>query len=133
MLQDDKYVINIRREVTGQDLSYLVASAMESGVYGSSWLRAYEAEGNYDENNEWIGFTITRPNGDSELYAEGDEAPVVNTVITLQSIVDAIAKLASDPEACDVHKSFVLDLEDYDAPAADIVIQVAVFGKVIYG
>jgi len=135
-------VLTVRRTFCEMDFSNIICNAMESGVYGSSWLKAYEAEAMYGdveneegviEKEQWIGFKITKPKGNSKRFAEGNEEPALHTDITIASIVQAIEKLNSNPEACEVYPAFQFNMADPDAPMSDLAIQVAVFGKVIYG
>jgi hypothetical protein len=137
--------ITTKREISWMDLSNILCAAVEGGHCGSYWLRTYEADGVrgrvpdasdddtcFTESGkpiDWLGFTITKPNGDED---DGDE-PAVNTEITLQSILDALQKIENDPVACELNSKWRFEYDNYDAPMSDCVVQVAVFGRVIYG
>jgi hypothetical protein len=134
--------LTVTKLVSQMLISNLICSAMESGVYGSGWLRAYDAEGKYGpvenddgviEDDQWIGFKITKPKGNGAA-AEGNEQKATHTNIGIEEMTAALQKLLSDPKACKVADSWAYtNLDDADAEFADLVVQVAVFGEVIYG
>ena len=119
-------------KLTELEVSDILCTALEGG--SNYWLTDYRPKTEMkqiDEYDNYVGITLLNPSPDEEI-AECCE-PALKDTIELEDIANALTKLASDPEGCKVNGAYRFNSEDYDANDADIVLQVAVFGEVIYG
>jgi hypothetical protein len=95
-----------------------------SNILGSSWeSMEWWVSVEYDSDSDWdkVGsLTITAIEG-----LESDEETSITKTITLDSLVEAYANC--------VAQGFNFNVEDFDAFQGDAIIQMAVFGEVVYG
>lgn len=124
--------ITIKKEVSWIEISYILSSAIDSGL--CLWLLDYDAEctqGKVDgdsSNCNYLGIILRNSKGGGEY-----DEPVAKNAIVLQDICDALEKINSDPKSVGLMYNYSFNFDNYDGFDADIVLQVAFFGKVIYG
>lgn len=121
--------MEITRDVQVSEVEDLIGG---TGMLSYPWW--IEVDDVHDIQGRLIGYTITH-------WQNGDEGqrPPVSTTLTLQQIVTAASRILAglvkdahiDSESA--HDMARSELGYADAAAADTVIQVAVYGKVIYG
>lgn len=97
-----------------------------SNVLGSAWETwDWWVRLDYSEGSDWdklgeITITAQDPNADWE-----DEQPTITKTLTVEDLAAAYGKCISEG-----HR---FNLEDLDASDGDCVIQMAMFGEVVYG
>jgi hypothetical protein len=121
-------VLNI--PVSRQTLRSLLCTAVESG--GSD----YWAEFRDAERTEDLDYLRVRV---IELE-QSDDRPRRNRYITAEDLatgLERLAKVAADPERSAkfpaAGKHFADALGDHDAETADVVLQMTIFGELVYG
>ena len=122
-------IINRRIEISDELIEYILCSAFEGGI--TYWANNVSCKDNKDmkEVGGWKHEYLTRTKKkDAVMYIHdgetGEKYPM-----TKKSIVDALQKL-------DAEHSETLDRilsEQYDADDADIVVQTACFGEIVFG
>jgi hypothetical protein len=110
------YTIESRREVSQEQIDDLLADALEHGIY--YWCGEVRIKKGFKPKQKYnyLSEVITR-GGVLELYDSEDERWVS---LDLHRLLESLGK-------------FNFDWDNYDASDADIIIQQAVFGEVIYG
>ena len=88
------------------------------------WINLFDREG--------AGKTDSTPDS---RYRVGVNQEPEHIGINGEHIEQAVAKMLADPDGCDClgWVSQLLDPDSLDGPLSDAIIQVACFGKVIYG
>lgn len=120
--------LNVR--VTRQDVDDILVSALEGGING--WCRKAEVvEDTY--YGEWASEQVSR-GGSLRLY---DKIEPSRLILTLEDFLYGLQLWAHDcaPEYCFRKPGSVWFLECgmIDAIQADIIVQMAVFGELVYG
>ena len=125
-------IINRRIEISDELIEYILCSAFEGGI--TYWAENVSCKDNKDmkEVGGWKHEYLTRTKKkDAVMYIHesetGEKYP-----ITKKSIIDALQKMDSPEYKYTKALGRILD-ETYDADDADIVVQTACFGEVIYG
>lgn len=109
-------------QVTQQQVDNLLCAAFEGGI--TYWCGAINVQGTWPEGARWKSETLTRGATIMLHDAEDDEV----YYLTLDNFLVGLQK------ACALRKKSVDGFyDDHDALDADIVVQFAVFGDVIYG
>ena len=124
-------IINRRLEISDELIEYILCSAFEGG--STYWLMWANIE-NKKDAKKVACFTseyLTRTNlKDAKLIIwTFDDSKIP---ITKKSIIDALQKMDNPKYGCTEALGRILD-ETYDADDADIVVQTACFGEVVYG
>lgn len=153
-MKEFTFTVQRDRVVTQKDIAYWVITAFEGG--STYWCDSAEAVAR-DKNGEWQALT-----GDAyDQYVENGIGPYANpefwenglrgyrlydpceeawvpTVLTMASIRHALNNY-QPPKKRGISQNWfrkVVDRlidEDYDAGDADTIVQIAVFGEVVYG
>ena len=123
--------INYTVPITDELIEYILCSAFEGG--STYWLRWANIE-NKKDAKKVACFTseyLTRTNlKDAKLIIwTVDDSKIP---ITKKSIIDALQKMDDPKNGCTEALGRILD-ETYDADDADIAVQMACFGEVVYG
>ena len=128
----DMNIINRRIEISDELIEYILCSAFEGGI--TYWANNVSCKDNKDMKKVggWKHEYLTRTKKkDAVMYIHesetGEKYP-----ITKKSIIDALQKMDSPEYKYTKALGRILD-ETYDADDADIVVQTACFGEVIYG
>ena len=105
----------ITKTITDEQLDDMLCSALEGGI--NYWARSVKVKGNDFRGAEWAHEVVTR--GGSLIVTDDDDGK--EYTLTLKKVLKGLSLKES------------LDLDNYDAGDADDVIQLALFGKLIYG
>ena len=128
----DINIINRRIEISDELIEYILCSAFEGGI--TYWAENISCKDNKDMKkvggykSEYLTKTKKK---DAVIYIHesetGEKYP-----ITKKSIIDALQKMDTPEYKYTKALGRILD-ETYDADDADIVVQTACFGQVVYG
>ena len=125
-------IINRRIEISDELIEYILCSAFEGGI--TYWAENVSCKDNKDMKKVggWKHEYLTRTKKkDAVMYIHesetGEKYP-----ITKKSIIDALQKMDSPEYKYTKALDRILN-EEYDADDADIVVQTACFGEVVYG
>jgi hypothetical protein len=128
----DMNIINRRIEISDELIEYILCSAFEGGI--TYWADNISCKDNKDmkEVGGWKHEYLTRTKKkDAVMYIHeaetGEKYP-----ITKKSIIDALQKM-DNPEYKYTKALGRILSETYDADDADIVVQTACFGEVVFG
>ena len=127
----DMNIINRRLEISDELIEDILCSAFEGGI--TYWANNISCEDKKDMEkvggykSEYLTKTKKK---DAKLiiWTVDDEKPK----ITKKSIIDALQKMDTPEYKYTKSLSRILS-EQYDADDADIVVQTACFGEVVYG
>lgn len=112
-----EYNIPIVRTLNQEEIDDIVCTAFEGGItYWCDEAKIVGPETEYPEGATYLHEVLTRGR-DIQLY-ESDSKQW--HVLSIDKLVDALSKVE-------------IDFDNYDAGDADNVVQMAVFGEVIYG
>ena len=129
--------VEIRVELTQQDIDDIMVAALEGGI--NYWCREAEVVGDY--LGEYASEQISR-GGTLKLY-DSEEDEVYE--LTRDKLLDGIKKYCEDTERpydimCEGVNSVGCSTGEYgldccmvDAVVADMIIQYAVMGEIVYG
>lgn len=118
-----------------------IRSATVRRAAAANVLRVALAAGHTHGIGYWAGVTNVRRRGDqieSFDIVENEPQPgkqARQIRVTVAEIGPAVERMLQDPKGCGcrgVMKQLLVD-DEVDGPLADVIIQVACFGKVIYG
>ena len=108
--------------ITQQQVDDLLCTAFEGGI--TYWCGSAQVQGEWPEGARWISDTLSRGATIALHDMEGDEV----YHLTLDKFLTGLAK------ACAFRKQSVDRFFDgHDAIEADIVVQFAVLGEIVYG
>ena len=112
-------------EVSHRACRLIMTTAVEGGLDGISYWANVKLLTRSQEDDLIEHFTLQDAEGNLDKVYE----------VTNSSINVAVKRLICDPESCDLPSTphGLMDQDHFDANVADLVIQVACFGKVIYG
>lgn len=125
--------IKIEVELDQEFISNVLITAFD-GNYGGCWYWADIAHGTWlrvDDSGEWLG---------CDIKPKDDEPPHSSYLVdhsTLQSGIDLI--LSGTVQISPVVKTYITraiidrDAGDIDSEAADAIVQVGLFGEIVYG
>tara|TARA_Y100001963_G_scaffold154413_1_gene243136 strand:+ start:606 stop:998 length:393 start_codon:yes stop_codon:yes gene_type:complete len=128
----DMNIINRRIEISDELIENILCCAFEGGI--TYW--AYNVSCKDREDMKKVGcwkheyLTKTKLK-DAVMYIH-DTYSNEKHPITKKSIIDALQKMDDPKYKCTKALNRILD-EEYDADDADLVVQNACFGKVVYG
>ena len=101
----------------------ILTTAFEAGQHGSAyWAHALKVQ----RKDNWIW----------RVEIEDLENKKNKHIITDAEIKIAVGRILSAPDECDYRNTAGLGriiMGEFDGPLADVIVQVACFGKVIYG
>ena len=125
-------IINKRIEISDELIESILCSCFEGGsTYWADNVSCKDREdmkkvGGY--KSEYLTKTKKK---DAVLYIHGmytsEKHPITN-----KSIIDALQKMDNPKHGCTRALGMILD-ESYDSGDADLVLQMACFGEVVYG
>ena len=125
-------IINRRIEISDELIEYILCSAFEGGI--TYWANNVSCKDNKDmkEVGGWKHeYLTTTKKKDAVMYIHDAETEE-KYPITKKSIIDALQKM-DNPEYKYTKALERILSETYDADDADIVVQTACFGEVVYG
>ena len=127
----DMNIINRRIEISDELIEDILCTAFEGGI--TYWANNISCEDKED---------MQKAGGYKSEYLtktkKKDAKLIVHTIsggevaVTKKSIIDALQKMYTPEYNCTKALGRILD-ETYDADDADIVVQTACFGEVVYG
>ena len=121
-----EYSLNVKVKITQQDIDDIMVSALEGGI--CYWCR--KAEVIEDEYlGEYASDQISR-GGSLRLYdAEEDEV----YVLTLEKFLNGVQLAFDEGYANRWINGCSIDTCGIDGEAADVIVQLALFGEVVFG
>ena len=114
--------INVRHEISDDLIESLLCSAFEGGI--TYWANNVSCEDKEDMKK--IG------GWKHEYLTKTKKKDAGRVEITKKSIIDALQKMDYKENGCTKALQRILN-EQYDSDDADLLVQMACFGKVIYG
>ena len=125
-------IINRRIEISDELIEYILCSAFEGGI--TYWANNVSCKDNKDmkEVGGWKHEYLTRTKKKDAVMYIHDAETEEKYPITKKSIIDALQKMDTPEYKYTKALGRILD-ETYDADDADIVVQTACFGQVVYG
>ena len=123
--------ITITVEISDKMIEDILCSAFEGGI--TYWANNVTCEDRVDMQkvggykHEYLTKTKKKI---AALYIHADDGNVRR--LTKKSIIDALQKMDYKENGCTKALKRILN-EDYDSDDADLLMQMACFGKVIYG
>lgn len=107
---------------------YVLASALESSCGSGYWLNDYRSRAQWagDTANDYVAVHIGAPFKGAEC-----DVPVKHSRIGAARIVAALELMFTDEKQAERAGRVIAG--NFDAPDADVVLQFAAFGEVIYG
>ena len=118
-------------EISDELIEDILCTAFEGGI--TYWADNVSCEDNKDmkEVSGWKHEYLTKTKKkDAVMYIHTVDGS--KPQITKKSIIDALQKMDNPEYKCTQALSRILE-ETYDADDADIVVQTACFGEVVYG
>lgn len=109
--------------VTRQDVDYLLVAALEGGI--TYWCDKVEIVGDWPEDAHFASECLSR---NRNLMIHDYEEDTWHT-LTLESFLEGIKNAMNDFGV----SSFEQFMDDHDAGVADVIVQWAIFGEVLYG
>lgn len=121
--------ITIDREFSSKTLGDILVTAFD-GDYGGSWYWAEPAEENWlkTQGDEWSSVHVKEQESSTEQER--------TFVITHETVLKGIQKLFEPevlPGRSDIRKELLDETPAPDADQSDVIIQLGLFGEVIYG
>lgn len=119
------FMVQITKEFTEDDLENIMITALEGGI--GYWACLDNSDWNQqpaDMPTSEYAWKILRDGGTLHFLDEEDDG--AEYFLDLSSLLDGIGK-------CIVNKDWDGDMDNIDAIVADMIIQYAIFGSVIYG
>ena len=128
---DEMNIINIRKEISDEMIEHLLCSAFEGGsTYWAESVSCKDKEDMKKVGGYKSDYLTRTKKKDAVMFIrtmEGNKYP-----ITKKSIIDALQKMDDPENGCTKALGRILD-ETYDSGDADLVLQMACFGEVVYG
>jgi hypothetical protein len=120
------YTVPTTATVTQEQVDNLLCAAFEGGI--TYWCSDAEVLGEWPEGAHYTHETLTRGR-DIRLTVPDDWNETTETyVLTLDNFLAGIARAASH-----FRQDVVTFLEDHDACSADVAVQFAALGEIVYG
>ena len=125
-MEDIKIKVEIEVSITQEDIDDIMSTALEGGI--NYWCKKVEVDGDY--LGEYASEQISR-GGNLKLYDSEDDKVYK---LTREKLVEGVRKyLADSNKPYNILDENSIDCCMVDAEVADMIIQYAVFGYVIYG
>ena len=112
--------------VSGEDIDDIMSAALDGGI--TYWCGRAEVVGEY--RGEYASEQISR-GGTLKLY--DIEEPKTVYELTLEKFLTGLRLWIENERAFALTKGGKLDVGQIDAPAADTIIQYALFSDIVYG
>lgn len=109
------FEVVVKRTISQEDVDFLLDAAL-AGPVMADWCDLVEIGEEPTEKHSYLSEILTR-GGTLEL-TDGEDDNVYE--LTLDKFLEAIGKVG-------------VDFENYDSVVADMVVQTAIFGEVVYG
>lgn len=119
------FMVRITKEFTDDDLENIMITALEGGI--GYWACLDNSDWNQqpaDMPTSEYAWKILQDGGTLHFLDEEDDG--AEYFLDLSSLLDGIGK-------CIANKDWDGDMDNIDAIVADMIIQYAIFGSVIYG
>ena len=128
----DMNIINRRLEISDELIGDILCSAFEGGII--YWANNISCKDNKDMEKVggWKHEYLTRTKKKDAVMYIHDAETGEKYPITKKSIIDALQKMDS-PEYKYTNTLERILYGDWDADDADIVVQTACFGKIVFG
>jgi len=125
-------IINRRLEISDEMIEDVICSAFEGG--STYWADNVSCEDREDMKKVggWKHEYLTRTKKKDAVLFIHDMFDEKKYPITKKSIIDALQKMDDPKNSCTKALGRILDMT-YDAGDADLVLQMACFGEVVYG
>lgn len=120
--------INLKIEITNEDIDDIVCTALEGGI--TYWCNKCNVVGDY--RGEWAHEQISHG---GKLILFDDESGDTH-VLTKDKLIFGIERFIEDYSGkpyMDIINCGKIDTCQVDAVIADIIVQIAIFGEVVYG
>ena len=129
---DEKNIINIRKEISDEMIEYLLCSAFEGG--STYWANNISCKDNADMKKVggWKHEYLTKTKKKHAVMYIHEIGTEEKYPITKNYIIGALQKMDDPKNGCTKALNRIL-FGDWDACDADIVLQMACFGEVVYG
>ena len=123
-------IINRRIEISDELIEHILCSAFEGGIVYWADNVSCEDKEDMQKVGGWKHEYLTKTKKkDAKLTISGYG---FICSITKKSIIDALQKMDDPKNSCTKALGRILDMT-YDAGDADLVLQMACFGEVVYG
>jgi hypothetical protein len=122
----DKLVAAQDEEITDQMIDDLAVAAFEGGI--NYWCRRAEVVGEYPEGAEFASDALAKGATVQLFILDPDDNEPESVELTSAKLREGIRL-----EAARVGQTIEAFYEDHDADSADNAVQMAVFGKLVYG
>lgn len=110
------FEINVKRTVSREDVDFVLDAALSGGPMADWCESADIGKKPTEENYGYTSEVLTR--GGTLLLTDREDENVYE--LTLDKFLEAIGKVG-------------IDFDNYDSVDADMVVQTAIFGEVVYG
>ena len=125
-MKDIKIKVEIEIKITQEDIDDIMSAALDGGI--NYWCEKAEVDGDY--LGEYASEQISR-GGNLKLYDSEDDKVYT---LTREKLLEGIQKYLADPnKPYDILDGHTIDCCIVDDVVADIMIQYAIFGDLIYG
>ena len=124
--------INYTMPISDELIEDILCSAFEGG--STTWAENVSCEDNEDMKKVggYKSDYLTRTKKKDAVLFMHDMFDEIKYPITKKKIIDALQKMADPKNGCTKALARILN-ETYDAYDADMVVQMACFGEVVYG
>ena len=131
-MTDEMNIINRRIEISDEMIEYLLCSAFEGGI--TYWAGNISCKDNNDMKKVggWKHEYLTKTKKKDAIMYIHDIETGERYPITKKSIIDALQKMDKPEYKYTKALKRILN-EQWDADDADIVVQTACFGHVVFG
>ena len=128
----DMNIINRRIEISDELIEHILCSAFEGGItYWANNVSCHDKEDMQKTGGYKSEYLTKTKKKDAVIYIHDAETEE-KYPITKKSIIDALQKMDTPEYKYTKALGRILN-ETYDADDADIVVQTACFGEVVYG
>ena len=125
-------IINRRIEISDELIEHILCTAFEGGI--TYWAKNVSCEDREDmlKVGGWKHEYLTKTKKKDAVMYIHDAETGEKYIITKKLIIGALQKMDDTKYKCTKALARILD-ETYDADDADIAVQMACFGEVVYG
>lgn len=112
-------------EITDADIEDIMVSALEGGV--DYWCKSLKRPYRPKDNADYFSDELTKGTGELTFVAEGKSYK-----LTKENFLTGLAKYLENPRY-DCFYEDGIDPGNIDATCADMIVQYALFGELVYG
>lgn len=109
----------------------ILIDANESGTYGAFWLRNYDSRIRGDYSGVYIGAPVK--GGEADTPNDPENFPNPRAYVGAKALAAGLVAALESKNANFAKAAARVLCEDGDAADADIVLQFAAYGKVVWG